>query len=69
MLPASKVAGVFIGGVLLLVASGMSAESPRPSLKVGDTAPEFRVTKLDGSAVALSDLRGKRVLINSWATW
>ncbi len=37
--------------------------------QVGQLAPNFRVTKLDGSAVSLADLRGRRVLINSWASW
>ena len=36
---------------------------------VGQLAPDFRLRKLDGSRVALSDFRGKRVLINSWASW
>ena len=37
--------------------------------RVGHLAPDFRLRKLDGSPVALSDFRGKRVLINSWASW
>ena len=36
---------------------------------VGQLAPDFRLTRLDGGPVALSDFRGKRVLINSWASW
>ena len=35
----------------------------------GQLAPDFRLTALDGREIALSDLRGKRVLINSWASW
>jgi len=37
--------------------------------RVGQLAPDFRLVKLDGGAVSLSDFRGKRVLINSWASW
>lgn len=37
--------------------------------RVGQLAPDFRLTKLDGTPVALSDFAGKRVLINSWASW
>ena len=37
--------------------------------KVGSLAPNFRLPRLDGSMLALSDFRGKRVLINSWASW
>lgn len=35
----------------------------------GDMAPDFIVTMLDGTKVQLSDLRGKVVLLNYWATW
>lgn len=32
-------------------------------------APDFEVKMLDGSIVKLSDLKGKVVLLNFWATW
>jgi len=32
-------------------------------------APDVQFTKLDGSALRLSDLRGRVVLLNFWATW
>jgi peroxiredoxin len=35
----------------------------------GDMAPDFTVQMLDGSTVKLSDLKGKVVLLNFWATW
>jgi thiol-disulfide isomerase/thioredoxin len=38
-------------------------------LKQGDLAPDFQYTLNDGSAHKLSDLRGKKVLVNFWATW
>lgn len=38
-------------------------------VKAGDMAPDFTVEMLDGSSVTLSDLRGKVVLLNFWATW
>ena len=42
----------------------------RPSLSVGDMAPEFEAKKLDGTTFRLSDYRGKKaVLIDFWATW
>jgi hypothetical protein len=37
--------------------------------RVGQLAPNFRLAKLDGTPVELADFRGKRVLINSWASW
>ena len=32
-------------------------------------APDFSLSDLDGRTVRLSDLRGKVVLVNLWATW
>lgn len=32
-------------------------------------APDFTLEKLDGGNMKLSDLRGKAVLLNFWATW
>lgn len=37
--------------------------------KVGDMAPDFTVEMFDGSRITLSELRGKVVLLNFWATW
>lgn len=35
----------------------------------GARAPDFSVTTLDGNTLRLSDLRGKRVFVDVWATW
>jgi peroxiredoxin len=35
----------------------------------GDRAPDFQYTLSDGTTHKLSDLRGKKVLLNFWATW
>jgi hypothetical protein len=35
----------------------------------GVPAPDFEVRTLDGETVRLSDLRGKRVVLDFWATW
>lgn len=32
-------------------------------------APNFTLESLDGKSISLSDLRGKAVLLNFWATW
>jgi peroxiredoxin len=37
--------------------------------KVGDEAPDFKLKKLNGEEVQLSQLRGKAVMINFWGTW
>ena len=52
-----------------------TAEAERPSpeeatlIKEGMEAPDFTVEMFDGSTVKLSDLKGKVVLLNFWATW
>ncbi|KFM99730.1 thiol:disulfide interchange protein [Bacillus clarus] len=38
-------------------------------IEVGKVAPNFELTKLDGTKVKLSDLKGKTVILNFWATW
>ena len=52
-----------------------SAQENRPSpeqatlVKDGMMAPDFTVQMFDGSTIKLSDLKGKVVLLNFWATW
>jgi cytochrome c biogenesis protein CcmG/thiol:disulfide interchange protein DsbE len=36
---------------------------------VDEPAPDFSVTTLDGKEVTLSDLMGRRVIVDFWATW
>ena len=59
--------------------SYLIASPPAEGLRVGATAPEFRVPLADGSTyqltdlhgdpIRLADLRGKAVWINFWTTW
>ncbi len=56
---------VALASVVLLGLLGMAA---RPPL-VGGPAPEITLKDLQGQEVKLSDLRGKIVLLNFWATW
>src|SRR3989304_2360998 len=43
--------------------------SSSPSPREGFLAPDFTLESLDGTLVTLSELRGKIVVINLWATW
>jgi DsbE subfamily thiol:disulfide oxidoreductase len=40
-----------------------------PQSRIGQPAPDFALDLLDGSTLALSDLRGQTVVVNVWATW
>jgi hypothetical protein len=39
------------------------------ALQVGQTVPAFEAVTLDGKRITATDLRGKVVLLNFWATW
>ncbi|RSD25019.1 redoxin domain-containing protein [Mesobacillus subterraneus] len=39
------------------------------SLREGAEAPDFELNTLDGQTIKLSDYRGKKVILNFWATW
>jgi peroxiredoxin len=39
------------------------------TINIGEQAPEFVATTLDGKELKLGDLRGKVVLLDFWATW
>ena len=38
-------------------------------VRVGEPAPDFLLPTTGGEVVSLSDLRGKAVVVNFWATW
>lgn len=38
-------------------------------LQIGETAPDFTLTNLQGDEMTLSNFRGKKVVLNFWASW
>lgn len=50
-------------------AAATTGGAPPPSPREGFSAPDFALETLAGDQVALSDLRGKVVLVNFWASW
>ena len=56
---------MLISGLLMAGCAGGTSQNPW----IGKPAPDFQFQSPDGQATSLSDLRGKPVLINFWATW
>lgn len=49
--------------------TALNATGSAPSSDVGRAAPDFLLETPDGAQLRLSDLRGKPVLVNFWASW
>ncbi|MCZ8537855.1 redoxin domain-containing protein [Paenisporosarcina quisquiliarum] len=45
------------------------AVSDSSGVEIGKTAPDFELVTLKGESVKLSDYKGKKVILNFWATW
>jgi len=65
--------GILVIGVLWIAWSavpvGSTTEGNIPAPMEGFLAPDFQLTTLDGETIVLSELRGKAVLVNFWASW
>ncbi len=65
--------GAFILGATWIAVSRVEitpgGSSAPPSPQVGFTAPGFTLNSLAGQPITLSDLRGKVVVLNLWASW
>lgn len=44
-------------------------ENNEQGIQKGQIAPDFTLNTLSGETVTLSDLKGKKVVLNFWATW
>ncbi|WP_144463630.1 peroxiredoxin family protein [Siminovitchia fortis] len=44
-------------------------EQTSEGLKNGDVPPDFELETLEGASVKLSDYKGKKVILNFWASW
>jgi thiol-disulfide isomerase/thioredoxin len=69
--PAALVVVAVIAAGMLYFGVHMSRRAAGPAMRVAKTspAPDFTLDSLDGKSMRLSDLRGKAVLLNFWATW
>ena len=61
---------VLVGGSLYLGFAGSSRPpvAPFKTAELGEPAPDFTLKDTNGKSYCLSDLRGKVVLVNFWAT-
>ena len=48
---------------------GKEVEDRVIGLEKGDTPPDFTLKTLEGKDITLSELRGKKVVLNFWASW
>ncbi len=66
------IGAILLGGcwiVLSRVENPIAGSSAPPNPQVGFTAPGFTLDSLAGQPMTLSDLRGKVVVLNLWASW
>jgi peroxiredoxin len=46
-----------------------TSEQPKIGWRIGEQAPDFTLTTTGNYDIQLSDYRGKKVILNFWATW
>lgn len=71
------IVGMFAWAIYDFVIKEEQSEAPEESdieglevgLSAGDIAPDFKLETMEGESVNLSDFRGKRIMLNFWATW
>ncbi|MFS0646099.1 redoxin domain-containing protein [Siminovitchia sp. 179-K 8D1 HS] len=51
------------------VAQTATDETISEGLSPGEIPPDFELQTLDGQTIRLSDYKGKKVILNFWATW
>src|SRR5262245_12550249 len=49
--------------------ANLNSTGRSPDADLGRAAPDFVLQTLDGKTLRLSDLRGRPLLVNFWATW
>lgn len=68
-LSAALLAGAALWTLASRVPESTTTGGRIPSPREGFVAPDFTLETLGGAPIALSDLRGKAVVLNLWASW
>ncbi len=55
-------------GFLAIIGGSLNKKTAAP-IKIGDPIPDFSLTSFSGETYHSSDLKGKVVLLNFWASW
>lgn len=64
-----SVTGIEYGKYLTNLEAQIMAQQASELIKVGQPAPDIKLTSPNGKEYALSDLKGKVVLLDFWASW
>ena len=65
-----RLASVLVVSVLVVGLCPLASEAEQlPGPVVGQPAPPFTLTTVDGKAVRLADFRGKTLVVNVWGSW
>ena len=69
ILGAGMLAGILLGYIVLVSVPNVTNSQRNVPPATGKPVPVFTLNQLTGSQVSLSELKGKPVVINFWATW
>jgi thiol-disulfide isomerase/thioredoxin len=67
--PLALVVVALVAAAMLYFGFHMARRSASPPITKSGPAPDFALQSLEGNTMRLSDLKGKAVLLNFWATW
>lgn len=60
---------LLVGILAAVIVVGIALTRQNQTQPTSGPAPDFTLTTLDGQSITLSDLRGKVVVVNFWASW
>lgn len=60
---------LLLSALLVGAMAGCAADPNPENVEVGNRAPDFTLTSLDGTTVKSETLKGNVVVLNFWATW